>query len=208
MIDQTKLFYDLTAEKTADEWYSNEILRPTVTDFVNLFRTKPQILDFGCGPGHESRRLKDAGADVTGIDYSEKCIAIAKERCPEISFKAQDFRNLDLSGQRFDGIFACASLIHVCPEELPSVLGNMADIMNEKGYVSIIVQDGEGLSNEWSTINVEGQDINRPMYLYSAAMIIREASKAGLVFVREGYLDSKLHNEGWRNYIFLKMNYM
>lgn len=208
MTDQTKLFYDLMAEKTADEWYANEILKPTVTDFVNLFSGNPHILDFGCGPGHESKRLQEAGAVVTGVDYSERCISIARERCPDISFELQDFRNLNIPGRKYDGVFACASLIHVSPEQLPSVLENITDAMNEKGYVSMIVQDGEGQSDEWSKFDIDGQHINRPMYLYSALSIIKEASKVGLLFVKEGYLDSKLYKEGWRNYIFLKMNYV
>jgi hypothetical protein len=31
-----KLFDDLTAERTADEWYQEEILKPTIVDFVQL----------------------------------------------------------------------------------------------------------------------------------------------------------------------------
>lgn len=77
MENEIKLFYDLTAKKTADEWYKEEILMPTIQDFMKLLPKNPRVLDLGCGPGHESMRLNRAGAKVVGIDFSEECIAIA-----------------------------------------------------------------------------------------------------------------------------------
>lgn len=79
MENEIKLFYDLTAEETADAWYDNSILKPTIQNFIRLLREKPRVLDLGCGPGHESKRLVMAGADVVGIDFSEECIRQAGE---------------------------------------------------------------------------------------------------------------------------------
>jgi len=36
MVNEIMLFYDLTARKTADEWYKEEMLKPTILDFVSL----------------------------------------------------------------------------------------------------------------------------------------------------------------------------
>ena len=33
---ETKLFYDLMAKETADQWYKEQILKPTVEEFVSL----------------------------------------------------------------------------------------------------------------------------------------------------------------------------
>jgi len=68
--NEIKIFYDLTAERTADEWYKEEILKPTILDFVSLLSDHPRILDLGCGTGHESMRLASTGADVLGIGFS------------------------------------------------------------------------------------------------------------------------------------------
>ena len=102
MEDNTKRFYDLTAEQTADEWYENDILMPTILDFLSLLPERPKILDLGCGPGYESMRLASVGAEVIGVDFSPECIRVAKERCPQCRFVLVDFRHLDRSFGEFD----------------------------------------------------------------------------------------------------------
>lgn len=108
-MDDTKLFYDLTAKETADQWYGIDLLKPSIDDFVSLVPPNPRVLDLGCGPGHETMRLASTGAKVVGIDYSEKCIQIARERCPQCRFEVMDFRFLDLSPNPYStpGITGC-----------------------------------------------------------------------------------------------------
>lgn len=61
MRGEIRLFYDLTAEETADRWYKEEVLKPTIQDFISLLPKHPKVLDLGCGTGHESMRLAQAG---------------------------------------------------------------------------------------------------------------------------------------------------
>ena len=145
MDEETKKFYNLTAEKNAEEWYENFMLMPSIEEFVALLSETPRVLDLGCGGGYESMRLIQAGAQVFGVDYSEACIRIAKERCPGAQFALMDFRQLDgkVLG-KFDGIFACASLIHVSQEELPGVFAQLQGILKPNGLVVAIVRKGEG----------------------------------------------------------------
>lgn len=202
MENDIKLFYNLTAEKTADQWYQEEMLMPTIKEFISLLPKNPRVLDFGCGPGHESMRLSKVGANVLGIDFSEDCIRIAKERCPQCRFKVMDFRNLDESIGKFDGVFACASLIHISPDELSKVINNIRDVLKINGYLAITVVDGAGINEEWSLLEVEGKKLNRTVYLYTREKLVEEAEKVGLQFVKEGYLDPKISEYGWKNYIF------
>jgi len=171
-------------------------------DFVSLLPETPRILDLGCGPGHESMRLAGTGAIVVGIDFSEECIRIANKRCPQCEFKVMDFRYIDSSLGKFDGVFACASLIHISPAEINKVINNIRKVLKNDGYAAIIVIDGEGISEQWSVLEVEGKKLNRTVYLYTKKSLIQEAVKIGFEFVREGYLDPKLTEFGWRNYIF------
>lgn len=206
MENEIKLFYDLTADKTADEWYKEQILRPTIKDFLSLLQKKnPRIMDLGCGPGHESMRLSEEGAEVVGIDFSEKCIAIAKKRCPQCIFEVLDFRFIDDRFGRFEGVFACGSLIHIKPSEMTSILDRIRKILNKAGYIAILIVDGEGISEKMSVLKVEGKKLNRTVYLYRKDYLIQLANQAGFTFVRQGYLDSKLIEYGWRNYIFQKV---
>jgi len=131
MDDETKRFYHLTAQKSSNEWYENYMLMPSIEEFIALLPENPRILDLGCGGGYESMRLMQAGAqEVDGVDFSEESIRIAKERCPQARFELMDFRQLDSQKLgKFDGVFACASLIHIKQEELPNLFKQMRGIL-------------------------------------------------------------------------------
>jgi SAM-dependent methyltransferase len=202
MNNDIKAFYDATAETTANEWYPNELLKSTILDFVSLLPKEPTILDLGCGPGHESKRLAQTGAIVTGIDFSEECIAIAKERCPECKFEVRDFKDLKNEIGVFDGIFACASLIHIAPSELPLVFSNIIKILKINGFLNLLILDGEGISDEFSNLMINEINYNRTVYLYNQKTIMKEVKQFGLEFIREGFLNEELKEYGWRNYIF------
>src|SRR5437773_11727718 len=45
------------------------------------------VLDAGCGTGYLSRKLRDRGARVTGVDFAERMIAIARADHPDIDFR-------------------------------------------------------------------------------------------------------------------------
>jgi len=205
MKDETKLFYDLTAEKTADEWYKNDILLPTIKDFFSLLPAKPRILDLGCGPGHESMRLESLGAKVVGIDFSCECVKVAKKRCPQCRFEVMNFFRLDNRLGKFDAVFACASLIHVTENLLETVLRNVADLITKKGHLLAIIQDGRGINEDWSTLEVSGRMIRREVHCFNKECLVINAQRAGLCFIREGYLDKSLFEQKWRNYIFQKV---
>jgi SAM-dependent methyltransferase len=203
MQDDAKRFYDLTAEQTAREWYSKNVLMPTIRDFCSLLPDRPRVLDLGCGAGYESKRLASLGARVVGVDYSEESIRIARERTPECRFEVLDFRQLDDRFGAFDGVFASASLIHVSPGELPDVLWRIASVLKPGGYLLAIVRDGDGMRETWPV--VEGQRLRRVIYRYRRERL--EAACSRLAYVREGYLDrDQLDREqvdpGWNCYVF------
>lgn len=62
-----------------------------------------RILDLGCGPGLYTKRLSDAGYDVTGIDYSKRSIAYAKERDPKTRYIYRNYLDMDYTNE-FDAI--------------------------------------------------------------------------------------------------------
>ncbi|MCQ2070895.1 MAG: methyltransferase domain-containing protein [archaeon] len=63
-------------------------------------RTGP-ILDCGCGPGTASLRMKDAGYDIMGMDFSEEMLEKARENATHYGFDIE-FRQGDAENNPFD----------------------------------------------------------------------------------------------------------
>lgn len=75
------------------------------------------VLDVACGPGYVSAAAKRLGANPTGIDFSEKMIAIAKTMFPEISFIQGDAQDLPFEDSRFDCVLVNFGLPHLSHPE-------------------------------------------------------------------------------------------
>src|SRR3954454_11592367 len=52
------------------------------------------VLDAGCGTGYLSKKLCDQGAHVTGIDFSERMITIARAHNPDMDFRVDSCATL------------------------------------------------------------------------------------------------------------------
>jgi len=78
------------------------------------------ILDFGCGPGRDLKAFEELGHVAIGLEGSARFVGMAKERGYRVW--EQDFLKLNLPENRFDGVFANASLFHVPSQELPRIL--------------------------------------------------------------------------------------
>jgi SAM-dependent methyltransferase len=79
------------------------------------------ILDFGCGPGRDLQTFTKLGHRAIGLEGSEEAARIARS-ISGCEVLVQDFFNLDLPKQHFDGVFANAALFHIPKEVLPQVL--------------------------------------------------------------------------------------
>jgi len=108
------------------------------------------ILDLGCGPGRDLRYFRSLGHDVMGLDGSMKFVAMAR-RYSECDVLHQSFLTMNLPVNRFDGIFANASLFHVPSQELPRVLAEIAESLKPRGVLFSSNPRGnneEGLSGD------------------------------------------------------------
>jgi SAM-dependent methyltransferase len=89
-------------------------------EFLALVPPGGRILDAGCGPGRDSAAFAGMGYRVTATDASAAMVALATGR---LGFAAQQVSFGDLAyDQEFDGVWACASLLHVAKDEMPGVL--------------------------------------------------------------------------------------
>ncbi len=92
------------------------------------------ILDFGCGPGRDLLALRQLGHRPVGIDGCSAFVEMA-ENLSDCKIWHQDFLNLRLPDNAFDGIFANASFFHVPTQELDRVLRELYDCLRPGGVL-------------------------------------------------------------------------
>lgn len=92
------------------------------------------LLDLGCGPGRDLRYFASLGHRAVGIDGSARFVAMARAYSGCVVMR-QNFRRLRLAAERFDGVFASASLFHLLPADLPSVLTAVRATLKPRGVL-------------------------------------------------------------------------
>lgn len=92
------------------------------------------VLDFGCGPGRDLKRFVELGHRAVGLEGSEPFVAMARAHSG-CEVWQQDFLSLDLPAERFDGIFANASLFHVPGAALARVLRELHATLKPRGVL-------------------------------------------------------------------------
>ncbi|MBK1621447.1 SAM-dependent methyltransferase [Lamprobacter modestohalophilus] len=100
------------------------------------------ILDAGCGSGRDARVFHERGYAVTAMEPSPVLAALAEAHC-RLPVEIRRFQEIDWRG-RFDGIWACASLLHVPLAELPDVLQRLAHALRPGGNLYVSFKYGRG----------------------------------------------------------------
>lgn len=110
------------------------------------------LLDFGCGPGRDLKRFRDAGHVAVGLEGAARFVDMARawSGCEVLH---QDFLALSLPASHFDGVFANASLFHVPSEALAKVLSALRSSLKPGGVLfssNPRAPEGVGLQEGWS----------------------------------------------------------
>ncbi len=95
---------------------------------------KRRVLDFGCGPGRDLKQLTDFGHVAVGLDGCAQFCEMARgySGC---EVWHQNFIELDLPSEFFQGIFANASLFHIHRSHLLGVLQTFHQTLTDGGVV-------------------------------------------------------------------------
>jgi SAM-dependent methyltransferase len=108
------------------------------------------ILDFGCGPGRDLKTFAALGHIAIGLEGAAP-FAVMARAYSGCEVWQQDFLKLDLPDNRFDGIFANATLFHVPSQELPRVLRELRASLKPDGVLFSSIPHGtnqEGWNGE------------------------------------------------------------
>ena len=105
------------------------------------------ILDLGCGAGRDTKAFLEAGYRVNAADGSEELCTLASAYTG-IPVRRMLFSELDAE-DRYDGVWACASILHLPKAELADVLGKITAALKKGGvlYASFKYGTFEGMRN-------------------------------------------------------------
>ena len=115
--------------------------------FLQLLDSQSSILDFGCGSGRDTKYFLEKGYHVTATDGSAELCKLASA-FTGIEVKEMLFQELD-DINKYDGIWACSSILHLPKKELFPVLRKMCIALKSAGviYSSFKYGDFEGERN-------------------------------------------------------------
>lgn len=154
-------------EQTVDLDMS-EVMRP----FVELLPEDAEVLDLGCGSGRDTLALQEFGFYVTPMDGSAELCKLAEINLDQdvlnLTFDEMDFEDV------FDGIWACASLLHVEPKKMPDILKKIFAALKEEGvlYFSVYEGDRDGMYGGRYFKDYTKQEIRELLEPFSNAEIV------------------------------------
>jgi len=103
-------------------------------------KANPKILDIGFGTGTLTKKLYDSGCDITGVDFSDEMIKLAKNKMPNAKLYEADFSHglpKEICDEKFDFIVATYSLHHLTDEDKVNFLRKMLNNLTDSGIIFI-----------------------------------------------------------------------
>ena len=115
--------------------------------FLSYLNEGDSILDLGCGSGRDTKYFLSKGYKVDATDGSEEICKVASDYTG-INVKCLLFNELD-EIDKYDGIWACASILHLDRDDLIDVFHRIARALKDNGilYTSFKYSEFEGMRN-------------------------------------------------------------
>jgi SAM-dependent methyltransferase len=139
--DPTLSYYDNNAKDYSDRTLNLD-MEQLYAPFLSRLPARGHILDVGCGPGRDAKAFKDRGFRVTAIDGSPVMCRVAGKHLGQ-AVHIMRFLDMEWDGE-FDGAWACASLLHTRPRDLPEVLRLLSRALKSCGVLYASFKYGEG----------------------------------------------------------------
>ena len=117
------------------DYYRDELNNPATFKLIGDVKGR-LVLDLACGEGYNTRILARKGAKVTGVDFSEKLIELAKREEDKeklgICYHVLDATNLKgLSSNHFDLVTCFMSLQDI--ENYKRAISEVARVLRSRG---------------------------------------------------------------------------
>lgn len=146
MSDKTLDYYNQNADSFVAGTVSVDF-KEMQDRFLDRLQVGDYILDFGCGSGRDTKYFLEMGMKVDAMDGSEELCKIAREYTGT-EVHQMLFQELN-EHEKYNGIWACSSILHLPKDELLLVFEKMAAALKTNGfiYTSFKYGDYEGERN-------------------------------------------------------------
>ncbi len=124
-----------------------------------------QVLDAGCGAGVPVVRYLSQYFNVTGVDFAEEQIRLARQMVPQARFLCQDMTQLTFADNSFDAVCSYYAIIHIPRQEHRALLEDFHRMLKPSGWVLLclgadnlerdIAEDYLGTRMHWSHYDAE-----------------------------------------------------
>lgn len=104
-------------------------------ELVQRLSKGAEVLDAGCGAGVPVARYLSQFFNVTGVDFAEEQIRLARQLVPQAHFLCQDITQLTLAENSFDAICSYYAIIHIPRQEHQALLQNFHQMLKPSGWV-------------------------------------------------------------------------
>ncbi|POC19244.1 class I SAM-dependent methyltransferase [Vibrio vulnificus] len=121
--ENAQSFFDATVSVDVQKLYDH---------FLPHLNPNGAILDAGCGSGRDAKHFKDLGFNVTAFDANRALVELASRHLAQNVIHAT-FDTFRAEPNRFDGIWACASLLHVPDQELAATFFTLSQLLKPQG---------------------------------------------------------------------------
>ena len=131
-VKNTLDYYNLNADKFVASTLQVDF-EATQKRFADKLGKGDFILDFGCGSGRDTKYFLEHGYKVDAVDGSKELCRRASEYTG-ITVKKMMFTELSAK-EKYNGIWACSSILHLTPDELENVMNKMAAALKANGII-------------------------------------------------------------------------
>jgi SAM-dependent methyltransferase len=183
--DNAQSFYDSTVDVDMVGFYCK---------FLPLVGAEGRILDLGCGSGRDTKYFVDLGYKVDAIDASKEMVRLASIKSGlEVKHMSFELFSPDL---QYDGIWACASLLHVEPKALKSMFVHISHWLNVSGVLYASFKYGDGVRVKDGRTFTDMDEHQLKVLLSAADLILKESWVT--------YDQRPERNEKWLNALIIK----
>ena len=206
----------MTTQNTTAAFYSNNAkqffndtfyldMSSLQTKFASLIPKQGKVIDAGCGSGRDALFFKKQGFEVMAFDNCLELVEQARQ-ATDIDVHHSSFLDFDVERESIDGVWACASLLHVSEDELYETFKHLSGMIKGGGKLFCSFKYGEGrlerAGRTFTNMNEENlRTIVSGTYLSVEEMWVTEDQRASVddkwlcVIMTKDYLKLRGSNE-------------